>query len=435
MRQMLFLLMYFGLMPAILVSPFAGVLVYKWLEYLSPGDVYYVTLLPDKLSFVIAAITIAAWILREKKSLPRAPFIFILLIVFFIWINFTYLFALVPDQFKWERTVKVIGFSIVAAQMMSSRSRIEAFAWVQVLCIAFSAIPGALKTIYWGGGGEVIVGVAGTFINDRVPYAVVLPMMVPLALFLAKHTSLLPRTRWLVLALRGTALAFMVALVGTYARTALFSGGTALMLLVVKAKNKIWTVLVALALLGGVYQMAPATWFQRMDMTVDYRQDASAEDRLAAWRWSWHMALEHPIKGGGFGVFLLNKTKSKSGPGYLEAHNILFEVLAEQGFVGLAMFCGLIAASYYSCGRVRRLAADDPELAWAQNLAGMLQISLAVFLAGGMFVSIATAPFLYDMASLAIGLRSLVERERKRLPSAARQPVIDSTAPVGLAGN
>lgn len=432
LRQMLFLLMYFGLLPAIVISPFAGVLIYKWLEYLPPGDVYYVTLLPDKLSFAIAAITILMWALREKKSLPRAPLAFSLLILFFIWTNFTSLFALMPDPFKWERTAKVIGFSIIAAQMMSTRHRIEAFVWVQVLCIAFSAIPGALKTISWGGGGEMIVGIAGTFINDRVPFAVVLPMMIPLTLFLAKHTTLLPRTRWLVLALRGIILAFAVALVGTYARTALFSGGTALMLLVVKARNKIWAVLAALALVVILFQMAPQTWFQRMDTTVTYQKDASAEDRIAAWRWSWNMAVEHPVTGGGFGVALLNKTKG--GAGYIEAHNILFEVVSEHGFVGLALFCALLAASYRSCGTVRRIAAADPELAWARDLAGMIQISLLVFLAGGMFVSIATAPFLYDMASLAIGVRSIVEYERRRAPAAAPRAVIDGAAPVGLAG-
>ena len=417
LRQTLFLVTYFGLLPTILLSPFAGVLIYKWLEYLTPRDAYFVTLLPDQLSLAVGALTFVMWLFREKKTMPRAPLLIGLLIAFFLWTNFTSLFALVPDAaaFKWERTAKVIGFSILTAQMMSTRARIEAFIWVQVICIAFSALPGALKTISWGGGGLTVVGVTNSFIDDRVAYAVVLPMMVPLMLFLARHATLLPRARWLVLAVRGIAVACMIALVGTFARTAIFTGGTALLLLVLKSKSKVWTMLAVGGAVLLLFQFAPETWFQRMDTTVEYQKDTSAVDRIDSWKWSWQTALEHPLTGGGFRVFVLNKTPG--GDGYLEAHNIVFEVLAEHGFIGLALFLWLIAETYRSCGAVRRRAADDADLTWAADLAGMLQISLLVFVAGGMFISIATSPFLYDLVPLAIGLRSIVERGLARLPA------------------
>lgn len=412
LRQILFLLAYFGLMPAVVMSPFAGVLLYKWMEYLTPADAYFVTLLPDKLSFTMAALTFVMWLLREDKRLPRAPLVFGLLITFFLWTNFTSLFALAPHAavFKWERTDKVIGFSILMAMMMSTAVRLEAFAWVQVICIALTAIPGMLRTIYWGGGGLVVVGVGGSFVDDRVAYAVVLPMILPLILFLARRTTLLPRSRVTTLGLYGLFAACLVSLVGTFARTALFSGGTALTLLVGKARHKVWMLAAALAVVVMVFELAPEIWFQRMDTTAEYQQDASAEGRLDAWAWSWQMALQHPLTGGGFRVFVLNKTPD--GTGYLEAHNIFFEVVAEHGFIGLALFVWLIAAAYRSCGVVRRLAARNEELAWAQDLAGMLQISLLVFVAGGMFISIATSPFLYDLVPMVIGLRSIVERER-----------------------
>jgi probable O-glycosylation ligase (exosortase A-associated) len=433
MRQIVFLLTYFGLFPTIVLSPFAGFLIYKWLEYLKPADTYYVTLLPDQLAFSVAAVTILMWLTRmwlklDDRALPRAPLLLGLLAAFFLWTNFTSLFALVPEAaaFKWERTAKVIGFSLVAAQMLSTRARIEALLWVQVICIAYSAIPGALKTIYWGGGGETVIGVTGSFIEDRVEYAVMLSLMLPLTLFLARQTTLLPRTRWLILGLRGTALTFLISLVGTFARTALFTGGTALFLLVFKSRNKIATVLAAGAMVVLLFYLAPERWFERMDTTVEYTMDASATNRIAAWEWSWRMALEHPFMGGGFRVFVLNKTTAVE-PGYLEAHNIFFEVVAEHGFIGLALFCWLIAAAYASCGAVRRLGDGHPDLAWARDLAGMLQISVLVFVAGGMFVSIATSPFLYDLVLLSIGLRSVVERERARLQFA--EAVADRAAP------
>lgn len=414
LRQILFLLTYFGLMPAVVVSPFAGVLLYKWMEYLTPADAYFVSLLPDKLSFTMAAVTFAMWLVRENKRLPRAPLVFWILITYFLWTNFSSLFALAPQAgaFKWERTDKVIGFSILMAQMMSTSVRLEAFAWVQVICIAFTAIPGMLKTIYWGGGGLVVIGVGGSFVDDRVAFAVVLPMILPLALFLTRRTTLLPRSRATTFGLYGVIAACLVSLVGTFARTAVFSGGTALILLVGKARNKIWMFLAALAVVVTLFELAPGSWFQRIDTTTTYQKDASAENRIAAWEWSWRMALEHPLVGGGYGVFSLNKMPGEDG--YLEAHNIFFEVVAQHGFVGLALFVWLIAAAYRSCGTVRRLTARNEDLAWANDLAGMLQISLLVFVAGGTFISIATSPFLFDLVPMIVGLRSIVERERVR---------------------
>ena len=433
MRQILFLLTYFGLLPTIVISPFAGVLIYKWLEYLKPVEAYSVTMLPDKLSFAIAGLTILMWLIREPKSLPRAPLVFFLLITFFLWTNFTSLFALVPDAaaWKWERTAKIIGFSIVASMMLSTRARIEAFVWLQVICIAFSAITGALKTIYWGGGGDVVIGVAGSFIEDRVEYAVVLPMMIPLIMFLSRHTTVLPRTRMVVLGLFGTALACLVALVGTFARTALFTGGTALLLFTFKGASKIRAILAAAVVVVLVYELAPPAWFERMDTTVEYEEDASATNRIDAWEWSWRMALEHPLTGGGFRVFVLNKAPGE--PGYLEAHNIFFEVIAEHGFIGLALFCWLIAATYRSCAAVRRAMPPGSELAWAQDLAAMIQIGLLVFVVGGMFVSIATSPFLYDLVLLAVGLRSVAERERVRLQVADRRGAVGRAPRIGPA--
>jgi len=313
---------------------------------------------------------------------------------------------------------------------MSTRPRLEAFVWVQVICVAFSAIPGALKTISWGGGGLTVIGATGSFIEDRVAFAVFLPMVVPMTLFLARQAILLPRTRWLILALRGIAISCILALVGTFARTALFSGGTAFLLLVAKTKNKIWMVLVAVAAIVLLFELAPASWFERMDTTVNYQHDESALDRLEAWKWSWNMALRHPLVGGGFRVEVLNKVPG--GDGYIESHNIVFEVLVEHGFIGLALFGALIAAAYRSCGTVRRLAIDQPDLAWAQDLAGMVQVSLLVFVAGGMFISIATSPFLYDLVSITIGLRSIAEWQRAGLRPATSRLAMPLAPPLAV---
>jgi O-antigen ligase len=123
------------------------------------------------------------------------------------------------------------------------------------------------------------------------------------------------------------------------------------------------------------------------------------------------MGLQHPILGGGFGVFVLDAGSIRGKAGWLEAHNIFFEILAEHGFVGLGLFCGLMIAIYRSCAVVQKRVRGHVEYAWTADLARATQIALVAFAVGGSFVSIASNPFLYMLAGIAIGTRSLVERE------------------------
>jgi putative inorganic carbon (HCO3(-)) transporter len=425
LHQFLFFLVFFGSVPAIIMSPFAGTIVYKWLEYLPPGLNYQMSLLPDRLSFFIGALTFLCWLFREKKGWPRPPSLMIMLILFFLWINVTTYFALVPAdaQWQWNRTVKTIGFAVLTGLMLRNRPRIEAAIWIQVVCVAYSSIPGMLKTFIGGGGGNVVTGAAGSFIEDRVAFAVLLPMIVPLALFLAKHSTLIPLSRWPKRAMQGIAASCCIALIGTFARTALFSGAAALIMLTVKSKRKVIAVVVACAVVGLGYTIAPESWLHRMEGTENYQQDASAEARLEAWGWAWNMAVEHPVFGGGFKAFELNRLPNGV---WLEAHNIFFEVVSEHGFPGAILFFGMIFIAYHSCSVAARKARGRAELDWAADLARMLQAGLLAFVAGGMFISIATNPPLYDWAALVIGLRSLVERETAK--SRVRSPVPGSAA-------
>jgi putative inorganic carbon (HCO3(-)) transporter len=405
------------------MSPFSGTIIYKWLEYLPPDSAYSVSLLPDRLSYFVAALTFFVWLLREKKDMPQPLFLVLMLILFFLWINLTTWLALVPAgaDWQWNRTVKVMGFALLTALMLRNRWRIEAAVWIQVLCVGYSAIPGAIKTIVSGGGGYVVVGVPGSFIDERVAFAVVLPIIAPLALFLSRHQTLLPRSRWVTRALQGTAASCFIALVGTFARTALFSGGAALLMMTLKSRRKLAATLAAGAVLLFCLEIAPASWFQRMDTTVHYQNEGSAESRIAAWRWSWNFALHHPVFGGGFRVEELDHPPSAPPGGWIESHNIIFEVMVEHGFVGLALFCGLIWGAYRSCTVVARRARQYGDLDWAADLARMLQAGLLAFVAGGMFISVASYPFLYDLVAITIGLRTVVERETAK--SRVRRPV------------
>jgi putative inorganic carbon (hco3(-)) transporter len=436
LHQLLFLALYLGLMPMVLVSPFVGVLIYDWIDYLPPGDIYSASLLSNYLSLTIGALTFFVWLLREEKTVPRPLSVMLLMAGLLIWMNITWLFALAPEagQFKWDRTIKVIGFAILTAQMLSTRVRIEAFVWAFVLAAAYFSVPSAIKVIVSGnsGGihdGDVVAGGYASFFGDRVTLSVVLAMTLPFALYLARWPTLCP-PRWLKFAkpvMLGVAATCLLASIGTFARTALITMGVTLFMLGIRSQRKIIGPLAVVATGLVLYMVAPEDWFGRMDTLRDYHQDASAMGRIDAWKWAWSFGLHHPILGGGFGVFVLDAGSITGKSGWLEAHNIFFEILAEHGFVGLGLFCGLIIAIYRSCATVQKRVRGHEELTWMADLARATQVAVVAFAIGGSFVSIASNPFLYMLAGITVGIRSLVERELAPGRSWLRMPA--RTAP------
>lgn len=429
LHQFLFLSMFLFLLPQVIVSPFVGVLLYHWLDNLPPDEVYTLTLIPGYIALITGALTFLGWLFREKKVLPEPLLLISLMASLLIWVNVSWLYALVPaaGAFEWDRTFKVMGFAVLTALMLSRRLRLEAFVWVMVLSAAYYAIPGAIKFIISGGGGgistgEVVVAGDQSFFGDRVTFSVVLAMYLPFALYIGQHAILLPSPwkKWVKAVMFAVAMSFLLALIGTFARTALFAGGATLLMLALRSNRKFRAIVVLSATVLLLVAIAPENWFERMTTVGDYETELSAASRLAAWKWSWAVALEHPITGGGFGVFVLNAGSIPGRSGWMEAHNIFFQMMAAHGFIGFGLFCSLIVAVYRSSATVRKRVRHHEELAWAADLARATQIGLVAFAAGGMFVSIATAPFLYTFAALAVGTRTFIERELG--PKRLRQP-------------
>lgn len=423
MRQLFFLLAYAAVLPTIFFNPFAGMLAYKWLEYMPPSITYLAYALPDKYSFLLAAVTLGCWLAFEKKIKPQPMWLFLLLVAFFVLINLTTLIALVPAEanVKWDRTMKVLAVTIVMSSMIHTRERIEAFLWVTAGCLGYFALIGGLKTLMGGGGGEVVVGPDTTFISDRVGFASYLVICIALLVHLRRHSVLVNDQRLRMIAANGLIFLSAVALLGTYARTALFTAGSMVGMFVLRSRRRFTAIVMAVLGCVAVFLLAPPEWLERMQTVKTYNEDASASGRVEAWSWAFDMALSRPLTGGGFRVFVLNKRPPPEE--WLEAHNIFFETMAEHGFPGLAVFVALIVGTYLNCGRIRKLAAKDAELAWAADLGSMLQIGLVAYVAGGQFMSIGTFSILYDLIALSVGLRTLVEARIKAtaLPLASRR--------------
>jgi O-antigen ligase len=139
-------------------------------------------------------------------------------------------------------------------------------------------------------------------------------------------------------------------------------------------------------------------------------EEGSAEARLLVWQWTWDFARANPA-GGGFRADTTNHIFSGDRSlGTRAFHSIYFEVLGEQGFVGLAIFVAIILNSAISLRRVIRRTRDVPDLTWCNDLARAMLTAFVVLLACGAFIGIAYQCLLWYIFALTTCLSEYVRR-------------------------
>jgi probable O-glycosylation ligase (exosortase A-associated) len=413
MRGLLVALLVFGSLPVIIVKPHVGVLVWSWIGYMNPHRLTWGFAYDFPFALMIALVTIAAWLFsREPKTLPRHPLV-LLLAVWAAWVSFTTLFAAYPEEalWKWDRTIKILLMNgLVTLGLITTRRRLDALVWVIVLSLGFYALKGAVFTLVTGGNYR-LWGPAGSFIADNNQFGMALLMTVPLV----RYLQLTTQRFWLRLGLLVLIISFPIAILGTYSRGAIVGLAVTAFALLVKSRHRMRLALVAGTALVAAVQFMPAHWHARVDSILAYEEDASAQARFASWRYAMQIARESPVVGGGFEIFRGNRVDSAAG--WRSAHSIYFEALAEQGYVGLAIFLALGIGTYLAAGSIVRRAREHPDLAWAGTLAAMVQVSLAAYTVAGMFLNLATFDLYYHLIALVVIAGSVARQQLTSAPT------------------
>ncbi len=406
MRDILLTLIIFGSVPVILVKPHIGILMWSWIGYMSPHRLTWTFAYDFRFALIIGAATIFAWLIsREPKRIPWNN-VTMLLVALTIWISFTTIFALYPDQAygKWDRTIKILvmnGFITLA--LMGSWERLNALIWVIVLSIGFYGFKGGIFTLSTGGYWRVS-GSAGSFFQDNNSLALALLMVIPLIRYLQLTTPV----RWIKWGLLILMLLCTISVLGTQSRGGVVGLAVLLVVFAIKSRGRIFIGLaLGLGLVAAV-EFMPQTWHARMETIANYEEDASVQGRLQAWEYGLDVAAQHPFVGGGFHVYRGNKSAPRSiGK---SAHSIYFEVLGEHGFVGLAIFLLLGVATFRMGSTVIRRTKGNHDLAWAQDLARMTQVSLVAFAAAGLFLNLAFFDLTYHLVAIMVLVRTLVDQ-------------------------
>lgn len=403
MRDIAVTLAVFGLLPVIWKRPWTGILVWSWLGFMNPHRMAWGFSTTMPFAMIVALTTLLA-VMRSKepKKIPweRES---VVLLIFIGWMVITTTFAVYPSL-AWNQFDKVIKIQLmifVAMMVINSPERIRALVWVIALSIAFYGVKGGIFTILHGGVYRV-QGPPGTFIAGNNELGLGMAMTVPLLYFLARDI----RHRWLRPAMYAVTVLTALAAIGTQSRGALVGMAVMGVMFWYKSRQKF-----TVAILGGlavllIVQIMPQEWYDRMNTINTYEKDRSAMGRVNAWWMAFNLASDRFL-GGGFETFQreMFALYAPDPTNVRDVHSIYFELLGEHGYVGLSLFLILMAFTWGSCSRVRKISARSSDTAWAGDLASMIQVSLAAYLSAGAFLGMAYFDLPYNLVLIAVALK------------------------------
>ncbi|MDJ0710576.1 MAG: putative O-glycosylation ligase, exosortase A system-associated [Woeseiaceae bacterium] len=420
MRDLLVSLLVFGALPWILMRPYVGVLVYTWLGLMNPHRLTYGFAFSFPFGTVVAIATIVSMLISgEKKRVPFTGTFWVWLLLI-VWWNVTTVFALNPEDAlqEWDRAMKIQLMVFVTMLLMIGKDRIHAFVWVMAVSIGFFGVKGGLFAILTG-GHYLVMGPAYSFIAENNTLALALIMVLPLMRYLMVSSD----NKYVRTGLLGAIILTTFSIVSSHSRGAFLAGGMILLFLIFKSRHKVRFLLAAGVLVPIVLLFMPDAYFERMGTISSYDQDLSAMGRINAWWFAFNLASDYPITGGGFRAFQdhLFLTYAPNPQDTHDAHSIYFEILGEQGFVGLALFLLLGFMALRSCSWVISATKARVDMEWATDLAAMLQVSLVGYATGGAFLGLAYYDLYYNLVAVVIVLQHHV---REKLAQEESRPVV-----------
>jgi len=406
-RALFVALAVFGVLPIILFRPDVGIMVWAWLGFMNPHRLAWGFAQDFPFAEVVAITTAIGMLLSRRWRFPPVTRETVVLVLFVLWMQVTTVTAFNQDEAwgQWDKVLKIQLMILATMMVIWNGDQLRALIWVVVASIGFYGVKGGLFTIVYR-GEERVLGPEGTFIEGNNEIGMAMLMIIPLARYLQQTT---PHRRLRYPLLLVSALS-AVAVIGTHSRGATLGMVAIALFLLWKSKRRL-ALAVGIALMALIaVSIMPQKWFDRMGTLRHHEQDSSAMARIHSWRFATRMALDRPVVGGGFEAF---RPDVFARYGFdpdraADAHSIYFEILGEQGFVGLLLFLTLGVSAWLTCSWTARRALADADAADLGYLARMVQVSFVGYAVSGAFLGLGYFDLFYNLVAFAVISKSLV---------------------------
>ncbi|MFD2167333.1 putative O-glycosylation ligase, exosortase A system-associated [Thalassotalea euphylliae] len=408
--------------------PFLGIVAWLWIALMAPTVWAYGFSTSFRMNFTVALIAMASYLVLPKEKGFKANALLVLVLLFGFWNFWSSAFHIQIDGGAvWNyfiQVVKILLLFLFITLACTKRLHIDAIIWAIVLAISAYAAMEGVKFIL-SAGGHRIVG-RSPIIADRNDFAVAVNMCIPLILYLWSTT----KHKLLKQGLMGLCLLNVVAIIGTFSRGGFIGISILGLFLWFKSNHKLVLALLAALIIPIGFQYAPDEWKERQStIKTAAAEDSSFIGRLWAWKISTLIAIDNPLTGGGYKAvtdrvvwFAYKDETSNFGPIYTPevpnyikpkaAHNIYFQVLGDQGFVGLFLFLTMLATCYFNCRTIAKKAKKNG-VEWCQKLSGYITLSLVGYGITGMNVSLAYFELLYALIAIVcvLNIREMYKKE------------------------
>lgn len=412
--------------------PFLFVLIYVYIDLVSPQRLTYLLLNSVPISLIAVVFAVGGWVIADDKRDSRIAPRQILLVILLGYCAATTRTADFPIDAlgKWDWVWKALAFAIFLPLTLRTKLRIEALLLFMILSAASIIIVGGIKTLFSGGGyGELNLLVANNSgLYEGSTISTIAVAIIPLILWFTRHGTIFPPDWRVKLFCYALAFSCLLIPVGTSTRTGLLCIVLLAVLMLRDAKRRLTYLALIAATPVVAYPFLPPSFIERMQTIKSYQGDSSASTRVAVWKWTIDYAKEHPF-GGGFDAYRGNHIRFETTKATGDRNNIAiertleidkarayhsayFEMLGEQGYIGLALWLMINLGGIFRMEVLRQRYRKLPEMAWAAQLAGALQSGHIVYLLGASFVAIAFQPFVYMLIGAQIGLDTYLARKR-----------------------
>ncbi len=400
MRDLAILALFYCTLPIIPFRPVLGLAVYAWLAYMRPQDLAW-SIKSMQLSMWVAIAMLVGLVLasgRERFATFRLQTI--LLVAIGIWYTITCHTAVIPELAeKWiDVYLKIILISVITTGLIVTRKRFDFMMMVIAFSLGLLGLKNGIFAI--SSGGAQFLNGPGGFMIDRNAFAVALNMAIPLLVGVAM-TAERKAVRIAALALVPFC---MITIFCTFSRGGLLTMGVVGAMLIWRTRKPVLATLVlALGIAAFSYTASDQLkekYADRSSSITSYEDDSSAMGRIRAWGVALQMWRDHPVTGVGPRNFTLLYRRYSNEDEVHVAHNSYLQMLAETGLPGFLLFVSLLVVALLRLQALRMRHKED----WAGVWAGMMQVSLVAFAAGGMLLDMALFDLFYQLVALTVSL-------------------------------
>jgi len=401
MRDILVTLIIFGTIPYILSRPYIGVYVLSWLGYMNPHRLTWGFAYNMPFSTIIAlTLFVSMFFSKDKYTFPKSKLTTVW-ILFVLWAVVTTVFAINLEGAleEFTRFIKIQIIILCTMLLINNKDKLIYLVWVIALSIGFYSIKGGVFSIASGLQYRVL-GPEKSFISENNTLALAILTILPLMYFLFLHY----KNKYIKAALLAGLLLSLLSVIASYSRGAFVAMSVLLFFLWLGSRHKLIIAMLIVILAASVIPFVPDKWFDRMDSISTYEVDKSVQGRFDAWEFAINVANDNPLVGGGFRVFTpeLFQIYMPEKEGNADAHSIYFEVLGEQGYVGLILFLSIWLLTFIQAYKIKRRTKNIVEMKWMFNLVSMAQLSLIAYMTGGAFLGLAYFDLPYHLMSIVV---------------------------------